>query len=286
MSLNKKNKKKQQKKQPQPRTGDQLLCFLLAFILFVGAISVGFIANNSDHASLSATQPAVSAGDRWTYGDSDDVFEQAFEEFRTLVTDFGNLKAYYNDNEFTTAEDNMAYEEMWKNLSDEAKAIQAALTVKCPPKEYGAAWNGFAECMGQISKLLVSFDHEYTAAEIAIWISEASYEFNGLSNKAWEFTNDLLEINKTITEVTDYFFLQIYDSEYQPVTRYKLTLTGMISTTNREIESVAFEHIAGDECELGYEIDGDTVSVMITHSAEGCLLRIFTLNSSGEFTAN
>lgn len=86
-------------------------------------------------------------------------------------------------------------------------------------------------------------------------------------------------------QASDYFYLQIYNSEDQIATKYKITLTGMVSSTSREITSVSFDLVSGDTCETDYDIDGNTVSVTITHPTEGCLVRIFTLSTSGVFSA-
>lgn len=86
-------------------------------------------------------------------------------------------------------------------------------------------------------------------------------------------------------QVSDYFYMQIYNSEDQIVAKYKVTLTGTVSGASREITAVSFSHESGDACETNYEVDGDTAYVTITHPTEGYLLRIVTLNASGSFLA-
>lgn len=84
-------------------------------------------------------------------------------------------------------------------------------------------------------------------------------------------------------EVSDYFYVQIYNSEDQVVSKYKVTLKGMVSSTSREITSVSFDLVSGDVCETDYEIDGNGAYVTITHPTEGYLLRIFALGANGVF---
>lgn len=85
-------------------------------------------------------------------------------------------------------------------------------------------------------------------------------------------------------QVFDYFYAQIYDSNDQIVSKYKVTLTGTVSNTSREITSVSFSYISGDTCETGYNIDGDTATAFINHPTEGYLAWTFTLSESGVFS--
>lgn len=277
MSLSKKNKKSQQKKH-QRVARERAICLILACISLIGTISVGLIAYDPDNSSIAPTAPPL---ERWSYGDADDIFEEAYKKFTTLIVDVGSLTSYKN---FTT-EGIKTFEAMCQHLSADAKAIQVTLTEKGTPIEYEDAWNDFAICMGKISELFASYDPEYTGDEISAWLRVITYKFEALSNEAFGLANDMVEINATITVVTDDFFLNIYNSEYQTIAEYKVTLTGKISNSGNEIISVSFEHVSGDECETDYEIDGNTVSISITHPTEGSLLRILTLSENGAFSA-
>lgn len=277
MSSSKKNKKSQRQKHQQVAR-KRAICIVLACISLIGTISVGLIAYDPDNSSTTTTVPPAET---WSYSDLDDVFEEAYKKFTALIVDVGSLTSYRN---FTT-EGIKTIEVMCQHLSDDAKAIQATLTEKGPPKEYEDAWNDFATCMGQISDLFASYNPEYTGDEISAWLRITAYKFEVLSNEAFGLANDMVEINATITVVTDDFFLNIYNSEYQTVAEYKVTLTGKISNAGNEIISVSFEHVFGDECETDYEIDGNTVSISITHPTEGSLLRILTLSEDGAFSS-
>ena len=276
MSSSKKSKELQKKKRQQGAR-KRVICIVLACISLIGTISVGIIAYDPDNSSTSTSTPSAET---WSYGDTDDVFEEAYKRFNTLIVDAGSITSYKD----FTPEGIETLETMCQHLSDDAKSIQATLTEKAPPKEYEDAWNAFAACMGEISDLFVSYDPEYTGDEISAWLSVAANEFEVLSNEALELANDMIEINATITVVTDDFFLNIYNSEYQTIAEYKVTLTGKISNAGNEIISVSFEHVSGDECEPDYEIDGNIVSVSITHPTEGRLLRILTLDENGVFS--
>ena len=212
----------------------------------------------------------------------DDAFEEAYKKFTELTVDVNSLTSFQN----FTEEDVKTVETMCQYISDDAKAIQTTLLQKAPPIEYEDAWNAFAACMGQISDLFVGYDPEYTNDEIKAWLHIAAYEFESLSNEASSYANDMVEINTTITVVTDDFFLNIYNSEYQTITEYKVMLTGKISNAGNEIISASFEHISGDECTPDYEIAENVVSVSITHPTEGRLLRILTLNEDGTFSVS
>lgn len=87
-------------------------------------------------------------------------------------------------------------------------------------------------------------------------------------------------------QASGYFYIQIYNSKDQIVSKYKVTLTGAVLSTSRKITSVSFSHVFGDPCETDYDIDGDAAYVTITHPAEGCLARIFTLSESGVFSGH
>ena len=273
MSSTKKNKKSQNRKR---RNGTRITCIILVCLTLVGVISVGLISYNPDNSS------DISPVETWSYGDLDDVFEEEYKKFTALTIDVNNLASFQN----LTEEDIKTVETTCQHISDDAQAIQTALLQKAPPIEYEDAWNGFAACMGQISDLFAGYDPEYSNDEIEAWLRIAAYEFESISNEASDFTNDMMEINATITVVTDDFFLNIYNSEYQTITEYKVTLTGKISDAGNEIISVSFEHISGDECDPDYEIVGNVVSVSITHPTEGRLQRILTLNEDGTFSVS
>ena len=85
-------------------------------------------------------------------------------------------------------------------------------------------------------------------------------------------------------QVSDYFYMQIYNGEDQAVSRYKVTLTGTVSGRSREITAVSFICESGDICQTEYELDGDTAYVIITHPTEGYLLRGFILDANGNFS--
>lgn len=276
MSSSKKNKELQKKK-CQQGVRKRAICIVLACISLIGTISVGIIAYDPDNSSTSTSTPSAET---WSYGDTDDVFEEAYKRFNTLIVDAGSITSYKD----FTPEGIETLETMFQHLSDDAKSIQATLTEKAPPKEYEDVWNDFAACMGQISNLFASYNPEYTGDEISAWLRVTANDFEVLSNEALGLANDMIEINATITVVTDDFFLNIYDSEYQTIAEYKVTLTGKISNAGNEIISVSFEHVSGDECDPDYEIDGNTVSVSITHPTEGRLLRILTLDENGVFS--
>ena len=84
-------------------------------------------------------------------------------------------------------------------------------------------------------------------------------------------------------QVSDYFYIQIYNADNQVASKYKVTLTGTVSGRNRKIDSVDCELEFGDACETVSKINGDMVGILITHPTEGYLVRAFVLNENGEF---
>lgn len=85
-------------------------------------------------------------------------------------------------------------------------------------------------------------------------------------------------------QVSDYFYVHIYDSQDVVVSKYQILLTGVVSDTGREITSVSFSHISGDSCVTGYVLDGYTAIAVVTHPTEGYVEYNFMLSESGEFT--
>lgn len=85
-------------------------------------------------------------------------------------------------------------------------------------------------------------------------------------------------------QVSDFFYIQLYNSERQVVSKYKVTLTGTVSSTSREITSVSFSHVSGDTCETDHKIAGNAAVVTVTHPTEGYLERNFTLSTGGIFS--
>ena len=84
--------------------------------------------------------------------------------------------------------------------------------------------------------------------------------------------------------VSDYFFIQMYDEEKQVISKYQVTLTGIVSIEDSRITSVSFSHISGDVCDVTHDISGNTVVVTMTHHKEGALERNFILSSDGTFS--
>ena len=101
-------------------------------------------------------------------------------------------------------------------------------------------------------------------------------------------TNKSSNMNNSNTskEVSDSFYLQIYDDNDNIVAKYEVSLTGIASGKNSKITSVSFSYVAGVECETDYTVEGNIAGVAITHPTEGQLVRVITLNANGEFTTN
>ena len=85
-------------------------------------------------------------------------------------------------------------------------------------------------------------------------------------------------------QISDYFFIQLYNSEDQVAATYKVTLTGMYSGLNSRITDVEVDYESGDKCETSYSVDGNRVVVTITHSTEGYLEKTLILNVNGTFS--
>lgn len=85
-------------------------------------------------------------------------------------------------------------------------------------------------------------------------------------------------------QVSDFFYIQIYDANDRVVSRYKVTLSGTVCAGTREITGVTFNLESGDVCETIQQIDGDMVGIVITHPTEGYLMRVFILDENGVFS--
>ena len=97
------------------------------------------------------------------------------------------------------------------------------------------------------------------------------------------FTNDDESDISVYSEVSDYFFMQILNSDDQVLSTYRVTLTGEVSSTSRRIKYVMFNRVSGDPCVPISEIDGYTAYVKITHPTEGYLDAYFILDWDGTF---
>lgn len=89
---------------------------------------------------------------------------------------------------------------------------------------------------------------------------------------------------KDVQEVSDHFYMQIYDSQDNVVSKYKVMLTGMISDKTREITSVTFSHESGDICDTAFTIDGYIAVATLTHPVEGYHDAAFLLGADGVFS--
>lgn len=94
----------------------------------------------------------------------------------------------------------------------------------------------------------------------------------------------MLSAGDSPEEVSDYFFVQLYDGEDQVVSKYKVTLTGTVSRASRKITAISAEHVSGDVCESTYQIENATAEVFLTHPTEGRAEYHFMLDSSGVFS--
>lgn len=85
-------------------------------------------------------------------------------------------------------------------------------------------------------------------------------------------------------QVSEYFYIQIYNDENQAVSKYKITLTGIFSSPrNRRIIDVSVSYEFGDICQTSYNIDGYNVTVTVTHPTEGQFEKFFVLGANGRF---
>lgn len=87
-------------------------------------------------------------------------------------------------------------------------------------------------------------------------------------------------------QVSDYFYMQIYNSSGQTISKYKVTVTGMVSrvSSERYITAITFSRISGDTCSTNYSINGYNATVSLTHPTEGPLAFYIVLGASGSFT--
>lgn len=84
--------------------------------------------------------------------------------------------------------------------------------------------------------------------------------------------------------ISDYFFVQLYNTEDQIVSKYKVALTGRFSGLSSSIDYVEIMHESGDECETSYSIDGNKVVVTVAHPIEGYVEKTLVLNANGTFS--
>lgn len=85
-------------------------------------------------------------------------------------------------------------------------------------------------------------------------------------------------------QTSDYFYIQLYNSDDQVVSKYKVTLTGMFSGLSSRITDVKVNYESGDKCETSYSVDGNSVLVTVTHPTEGYLEKTLILNANGTFS--
>ncbi len=85
-------------------------------------------------------------------------------------------------------------------------------------------------------------------------------------------------------EVSDYFFVQLYSADDQILSKYKISLTGTISGSERFILSVTPSHESGDECRTECTITGYNAVVTVTHPTQGYWEYRFILNTDGTFS--
>ena len=87
-------------------------------------------------------------------------------------------------------------------------------------------------------------------------------------------------------QVSDYIYMQIYNGDGQVVSKYKVTMTGMVSrvSSERYITSITFSRVFGDTCRTSYNINGYSAEAIITHPTEGYLRANITLGTGGSFT--
>lgn len=95
-------------------------------------------------------------------------------------------------------------------------------------------------------------------------------------------TGDTVE---PLSEVSEYFYMRIYNSSDQIVSIYKVTVDGKVTSLSRKVTSVSASRYSGDTCTVEKSIDGNVAYVTLTHSTAGYYSVKFTLNWDGTFTA-
>lgn len=87
-----------------------------------------------------------------------------------------------------------------------------------------------------------------------------------------------------LSEVSDYFYIVLYNSKDEMLSKYKVALEGKITAISRKITSVTITRVSGDVCDTDYTIDGKSAYVIVTHPGGGYMDGTFTLNWDGTFT--
>lgn len=85
-------------------------------------------------------------------------------------------------------------------------------------------------------------------------------------------------------DVSDYFFVQIYDTDDQILSKYKVTLTGTVSGSDRSILTAVPTYESGNECQTEARITGYNAVITITHPTQGYWEYRFILNADGTFS--
>ena len=153
--------------------------------------------------------PTADSFNNLGYAEAARLFENAYADFESLITDVDDAIVYYNNNDFVTIEDIREYEAIWQSVATKAYAIQTNLSMNNPPAEYTDVWNGFVSCMGRIGASLTkgtnldpNEDGHYTGDEMSDLIREIGNEFVEEAYIAVELTNEIKAISETIDTST------------------------------------------------------------------------------------
>ena len=89
-----------------------------------------------------------------------------------------------------------------------------------------------------------------------------------------------------LSEVSDYFYFRIYNDNNVAASVYKVTVTGKVTALSRKITGVTFSRVSGTTCTTSYDIDGNSVYVVVTHPTLGYLDGTITLAWDGTFSVS
>lgn len=87
-------------------------------------------------------------------------------------------------------------------------------------------------------------------------------------------------------QVSETFYIRLYDDNDVIITKYKITIVGMVSRVNsdRYITSVEFKRVSGAVCETDAAIKGYVASATVAYSEDIFFTAYFTLGTGGSFT--
>ncbi len=227
----------------------KIVIALLAALMIGGTLTAcGGGAETNTAGSVVNPQGSVLSEEQ-TY----DVLHEVFGRVSHIVTKLSAALQYWEDTDFSTANDILDYEAQWRHLEECSEDIVDLLSTQKPNEEYEKEWYqvlGYAKQLApvfeKLTNLDINGDGEYTGSEIAPALREMQ-------------ADSVSYLKPMVTILSD--FEEEYKDESDTVTKLLQNENGLLTNIKVNLIMIGDETDTNIDTQTGYE-DGTQVTVV------------------------